>query len=380
MATEELLIDGGIAKIDLSGTWSGASTDVDDDPNSPDGNSVDSDSDGKNDEVEFGVLNPTVIDVAGGDVVTSISVVVRVKIDVGGNNRAGMNLVKGGTPLTIENSDILSTSFVNYTVNETSWDGAWTDAELDALKVRLLCVQSGMPTAVAWQIDAIKIIITYTPGAGGPVASGTPVMPIIIIDGVADTAYDGFGAFELPQITTVGAALHPSIADGQVILPSIETTGVADTAYEGIGAFALPIIETDGFASSIPEASGQPIMPSITINGDAGVAYTGDGAFSLSIVEISGDANTVYDAVSAFTLPIIEISGDALASAVGEASGQPILPIITIIGVANATVIASGTPVLPGIIIGGNADGGEIAVSKFVKTFTSEFTTEFTIE
>ena len=99
--------------------------------------------------------------------------------------------------------------------------------------------------------------------------------------------------------------------DVNVTLPMLLVNGVADTEYSAIGTAIVSIIEVGGNANVLYDGIGAASFPMITTDGVAGVsgAFDAIGNVQFSVIDVNGVALTSYDAIGSTILPSLSIGG-----------------------------------------------------------------------
>jgi hypothetical protein len=145
-----------------SGFATGAVTDIDEGVSSADGNFVSTTADGEGEVLVVDFASPGLSD---SDTITQVDIVVRHQVNVDSDSVLDVDLLIGGTAQGATQTTANRLTIGNDTLNDTGWNSDWTSTQLDGLQVQLTAAQGGMPTADQWDLDAIEVTITYTPGA-----------------------------------------------------------------------------------------------------------------------------------------------------------------------------------------------------------------------
>ena len=107
--------------------------------------------------------------ITDADTVTGVQIDIRAKdTGAGGKNSLSVNLDVGGGGLGAVTGANMTNTYATFTFTNALWDLDHSAAELDAMQLIIRANQTGMATAADWQIDAIDVIVTFTPAAGGP--------------------------------------------------------------------------------------------------------------------------------------------------------------------------------------------------------------------
>ena len=153
MAQVTIFADGIASQ---TGWATGAITDVDEGISAADGSLMSTDSDGEGEIITYDFASPGLVD---ADTITRMDVIIR-----HGTGGASTDSVLSCNIDSLGNASTPNrTSLTNDTLNNVGWNVDRTAAQLDAMTVLVTAVQSGMPTNEQWDIDAIEILITYTP-------------------------------------------------------------------------------------------------------------------------------------------------------------------------------------------------------------------------
>ncbi len=138
--------------------------------------------------------------VADGDTVTQVDIVVRCREGAGsaGSNRIGAALYINSTLQSESQTGNMSTAFSDETLNHASWNSDWTEAQLNALQVYIYARQVGKAESATWEVDAVDVVITYTPSGPGDdeiAAVATqqlvfPVHPMKVVESGQKPSYD----------------------------------------------------------------------------------------------------------------------------------------------------------------------------------------------
>jgi len=177
MATETLFPNGT-----YSGTgWTGTGSNITEGITAANGDEISSASDGEGDVVTIDIASSALAD---SDTITNVSIQVRARCtDDGGDESITVNLIvdsSAQTAVTGTPGEMATTHTTFAARNDATWNTDWTAAQLDALQVTVVGVQSGMPTPNYWHIDTLEVVITYTPGAS-PI-SKSPDLKALALD------------------------------------------------------------------------------------------------------------------------------------------------------------------------------------------------------
>lgn len=157
MSTETL-----VPNADDSGWPTGAFSDIDEDFATPDG-AVMRTTDAELDDIlilDFG--DSSVVD---ADTVTNITVDLRALCSgTGGKDDYQVEVLIGGSPIgTAVLHTSVGQSFVTLSSNDTGWNADRTAAEMDGLQVRITSQQRAMAAAGNWDIDTVRVVVTFDP-------------------------------------------------------------------------------------------------------------------------------------------------------------------------------------------------------------------------
>ncbi len=157
MADVTILPDG-ITK--NSGWATNGLTEIDEGIAAADGSLMSTTTDGEGEQFTLDFASPGLTD---ADTITQMDVIIRHQS--GGASTASILRcnIDGLADVNTPNR----TSLTNDTLNNSAWNVDRTAAQLDALQVVVTAVQGGMPTAEQFDVDAIEVLITYTPAAAG---------------------------------------------------------------------------------------------------------------------------------------------------------------------------------------------------------------------
>ncbi len=157
MATEKLNFNA----IQSQGSWTGVITDIDEAISGADGSSMDSVVDA--DPLDLDCTDSAVAD---ADTVTNITIVVRAKKIGSNNDGLAVSLLIGGVSQGTVNTNLLTTSFTNETVNDAAWNVDRSAAEMDGLEVRCQTRTTGMPHSPDIQLDCGDVDVIFTEAGG----------------------------------------------------------------------------------------------------------------------------------------------------------------------------------------------------------------------
>lgn len=135
-------------------------------------------------------------------------------------------------------------------------------------------------------------------------ASGAPLLSqlISVADAYSEPDLDGSGTPTLPQLTTIGSAVHAQSASGTPTLPQLTSTGVAFHGGQNAeGLITLPQLTSSGVAEfAAVGGDAQIFLPALEALGSSGQLFTASGAVTLALLRATGKASPyipVYRAV-----------------------------------------------------------------------------------
>ena len=205
MATETLNLN----VINANTDWTGVLTDVDEAISAADGNSMDPIVDDA--VIDFGVTDSSVVD---ANTVTRIDIVVRGKKIGSNGDRIKADLLIGGVAQgSSSNTGNLSTSFVDYTLNDVGWNVDRSASDMDGLEVRLTVEATGMPHTPDVQMNCVDVNVIFSTTQNFSIVGDVPYT----ITPAATLVFTGGFVIlgDVPYTVTMNATMqfqqHPSI-------------------------------------------------------------------------------------------------------------------------------------------------------------------------
>ncbi len=107
--------------------------------------------------------------VEDADTVDNITIDIRALCSgTGGKDDYVVELLIGGVGQgTVTHQDV-GQSFGTLSSNLAGWNVDRSASDMDGAQIRITSNQRGMAAAGNWQVDTVRMVVTYTPAAGGP--------------------------------------------------------------------------------------------------------------------------------------------------------------------------------------------------------------------
>ncbi len=153
-----------VPNADDSGWPTGAFSDINEDFGSPDA-AIMRTTDAELSDVlilDFGAS--VVVD---ADTVTNITVDIRALCSgSGGKDDYIVELIIGSVGQGIVTHQDVGQSFVTLSSNIAAWNVDRSESDMDGLQISITSGQRGMAAAGNWDLDTVRVVVTYTPSAG----------------------------------------------------------------------------------------------------------------------------------------------------------------------------------------------------------------------
>ena len=325
MATETLVPNG-----DDSGWPTGAFSDINEDFGSPDA-SIMRTTDAELDDVlilDFG--DSAVLD---ADTVTNITIDLRALCSgSGGKDDYLVELLIGGVSqgTSVTHSGV-GQSFVTLSSNDVGWNVDRSASDMDGLQVRITSAQRGMGSSGNWDLDTVRVVVTYTEDSPTTDAVGTIT---ITGDLVALGEHSGVTATSLSSGDLAAIGEHTGVTG--------TSTATGDLSAIGEHSGVTASITMTGDLAAI----GTPIV-AIT-DASSGIAFGSAGHRQVVLPPQSFIHEAVLEEAS-FTTAVGTITFSVSLDSVAEHSG--ITATITITGdcVSRGTTNVRGTITILGV-------------------------------